>query len=284
MLKCGLHPCPSKCHQLSDHSKMPCEAIVRSKCLKNHDQRFKCYEGPLPACKKCDKEADEAKRKQQQALETQRKQEAERATYERELREINEKIQAEMEATRHADDARQRQEVLEQKRRDLIQITTRNMKAAHAQQHMSPTSLPAPSVVSASTASSHAPSDVPTSTTAAASPPTPSHAPTSTAVATSFLAPLHTPPSSIALPSPNPSASELEWKRQKDFEGASNDAIDALMNLTGLEDVKAQVLAIKAKIDLSKRQSTTISDERFNVCMLGNPGTGMIATYATVHV
>ncbi|KAE9394090.1 P-loop containing nucleoside triphosphate hydrolase protein [Gymnopus androsaceus JB14] len=267
MLKCGLHACPSKCHQLSDHSKMSCEAVVQSKCPKNHVQNWKCSEGPLPSCKKCDKEAAEVRRKQQLALETQRKQDAERAVYEKELREIDEKIEAEMEAARYAEDARKRQEVLDQKRRDLDQITARVKPAFSA----APTSTVA-------TASSPAPSDA----TAPVPAPVPSNSPTPTAAepASSPAPASITPSISSAAPvtstpsSAQPSASELDWQHQKDFEGASNAAIDALVNLTGLEDVKAQVLAIKAKIDLVKRQNTSISDERFNVCMLGNPGTG----------
>jgi replication-associated recombination protein RarA len=46
------------------------------------------------------------------------------------------------------------------------------------------------------------------------------------------------------------------------------------MDMTGLEAVKAQVLKIKAKIDVTKRQNTSLKDERFNVVLLGNPGTG----------
>ena len=46
------------------------------------------------------------------------------------------------------------------------------------------------------------------------------------------------------------------------------------MDMVGLEGVKSQVLGIKAKIDVSLRQGTDVKDERFNVSLLGNPGTG----------
>lgn len=59
------------------------------------------------------------------------------------------------------------------------------------------------------------------------------------------------------------------------MEGAVNDAIDAIMDMTGLEKVKQQVLSIKAKVDTALRQGTSLKGERFNVVMLGNPGTGM---------
>ena len=80
---------------------------------------------------------------------------------------------------------------------------------------------------------------------------------------------------------PNPdskhekSESEKEWERQKDIEGASNDAIDSLMGLTGLESVKNKFLDIKAKIETVARQAVSMKKERMGVLMLGNPGTGL---------
>jgi hypothetical protein len=65
------------------------------------------------------------------------------------------------------------------------------------------------------------------------------------------------------------------WQRQKDLEGADNEAIDAIMEMIGLEEVKSQVLDIKAKIDTAVRQNASLKDERFNITFLGNPGTGI---------
>ena len=70
------------------------------------------------------------------------------------------------------------------------------------------------------------------------------------------------------------SESEAEWKRRKDIEGTRNDAIDAVMKMTGLESVKAQLLRIKSKIDTAQRQNASLKGERFNTVFLGNPGTG----------
>lgn len=82
-------------------------------------------------------------------------------------------------------------------------------------------------------------------------------------------------PNSMELSEAKPSSpSEIEWDRQKRVENASNDAIDSLMKMTGLEKVKAQVLKIKARIDLALRQNADMKDERFGIVLLGNPGTG----------
>jgi hypothetical protein len=70
------------------------------------------------------------------------------------------------------------------------------------------------------------------------------------------------------------SPSEVEWERQKRVENASNDAIDAIMKLTGLEQVKEKILDIKAKIETLARQGTDMKKERLGIVMLGNPGTG----------
>ncbi|KAL8670572.1 MAG: hypothetical protein Q9168_004900 [Polycauliona sp. 1 TL-2023] len=70
------------------------------------------------------------------------------------------------------------------------------------------------------------------------------------------------------------SESRNDWEHQKQVENAANDAIDEIMDLVGLEDIKSQVLRIKAKIDTSKRQQSDVKKERFNAAFLGNPGTG----------
>ena len=72
------------------------------------------------------------------------------------------------------------------------------------------------------------------------------------------------------------SPAKEEWESQKQMENASNVAIDAVMDMVGLEEVKSQILKIKAKIDASVRQSSDIKEDRLNVAFLGNPGTGML--------
>jgi DNA repair exonuclease SbcCD ATPase subunit len=73
----------------------------------------------------------------------------------------------------------------------------------------------------------------------------------------------------------NESHSKTEWQRQKDQENAHNPAIDKIMEMIGLEDVKAQVLRIKAKVETSIRQGTDLRKERLGLVLLGNPGTGI---------
>lgn len=77
------------------------------------------------------------------------------------------------------------------------------------------------------------------------------------------------------------SAARDDWEYQKRVDSASNEAIDEIMDLVGLEDVKSQVLRIKAKIDTSKRQHSDVKKERFSAAFLGNPGTGEYSSSIT---
>ncbi|RAH47333.1 P-loop containing nucleoside triphosphate hydrolase protein [Aspergillus brunneoviolaceus CBS 621.78] len=65
-----------------------------------------------------------------------------------------------------------------------------------------------------------------------------------------------------------------EWQRQKQDESQSNEALDTLMDMIGLESVKESFLGIKAKVDVVVRQGASLVAERFGAALLGNPGTG----------
>jgi DNA replication protein DnaC len=73
-----------------------------------------------------------------------------------------------------------------------------------------------------------------------------------------------------------------EWEHLKRMEGATNEHLDKLMAMIGLENVKAAFLEIKAKVDITVRQGTSLTKERFGTSLLGNPGTGK-TTVARVY-
>ena len=50
------------------------------------------------------------------------------------------------------------------------------------------------------------------------------------------------------------------------------------MDLAGLEDVKAEVLSIKTKIETVARQGSDMKKEKLGVVMLGNPGSGELCS------
>jgi hypothetical protein len=55
--------------------------------------------------------------------------------------------------------------------------------------------------------------------------------------------------------SPSSPARE-EWDRQKTIDGDHNKAIDEIMNMIGLDEVKSKFLSIKTKVDTGVRQGS----------------------------
>jgi hypothetical protein len=72
----------------------------------------------------------------------------------------------------------------------------------------------------------------------------------------------------------SPGTAKYEWDLLKQLEGAKSEPLDKLMDMIGLEDVKKQFLSIKSKVDALARQNASLTDERFSISLLGNPGTG----------
>ena len=107
LLSCG-HTCPSKCHQISDHSKMPCEAVVYGKCPIGHPSSRKCKE-PQKPCAKCEAIRKAAERKAKTDLE-----------HARAIADLDMQIERERAAVRQAHDAEVKANPLAQKQNDLI--------------------------------------------------------------------------------------------------------------------------------------------------------------------
>lgn len=70
------------------------------------------------------------------------------------------------------------------------------------------------------------------------------------------------------------SPARLEWLRQKKVEHADNEHLDRLMSLPGLEEAKAMFLHAKAKFQAATRRETNLKKDNFDVCFIGNQGTG----------
>ncbi|KAG6891611.1 hypothetical protein C0992_002650 [Termitomyces sp. T32_za158] len=257
---CGLHDCPSKCHLTYDHTKAQCQYTFESRCPKGHLQIWKCYETPPTLCKKCQREADLAEKKRQRDYELQQKREAEELAHKREMDELNEAIAHQDQISKDARLSLERSVALQQKKKDLENATSRAkdaMVSAPSVNKISPPSMmTSPPVLPAMPVVTPQDKD-PTSKISQPQVP---------------LQPITKPKQSLTPLDPSPS--QIEWKRQKDIEGASNDAIDEIMAMTGLEEVKKEVLTIKALIDTKKRQGTSFDKERLNTALLGNPGTG----------
>ncbi|EKG10223.1 CbxX/CfqX [Macrophomina phaseolina MS6] len=254
-LNCGVHDCPSRCHQLSDHSNIKCNVVMHDKCPQKHKLSWRCFAGRPSFCTICEDDAREKAKKMQRDLDLEERRRAKQKAYAQELAEIQDEIDHQRMLRRDETEQQERQRVLQQHRRDLAELKNAPVSAKNTTQRTKPSTVP--------------------------SQPNKSHTP-SAASLTSSTSTLQDPPprkdshqqkgkGQWKLPE---SKARQEWEEQKNLEGASNSALDELMAMIGLENVKAQFLDIKEKIDVAIRQNIDMKHERFGAALLGNPGTG----------
>ncbi|KAG1717605.1 P-loop containing nucleoside triphosphate hydrolase protein [Suillus lakei] len=297
MLNCGTHPCPLKCHQISDHSQMPCQHPYSGTCPTNHKLKWKCHQPKPDPCPVCVEEAERAEEKRQRKLEMKQKLEEEelqrqiqreQEQLEHDLRmvELDAKFKAEMDAIADAQVAQQRANVLKQKVTEIEAARANAQKAAaNAQAHADAarsassraTNPVPPAPPSNSQSNIPPPNPTPPSSPSPPPKPQPRTKPSTTQTPSNSKQPgsqQPRPSSTSPMNAVPTSAAHQDWLHQKQVNSEKNSAIDGIMELTGLEDVKAQVLRIKAHIDLMKRQGVPLNKERLNLVLLGNPGTG----------
>lgn len=131
MLRCGIHKCPSKCHQISDHSKMSCETVMISNCSgpKTHVQQWKCHKGPPLTCVKCERERKATEKKQQEDFARRERLNEEQRLHDQKIAEIDAEIARLRDQTRNVQIAEERQAALEQKMKDLELAKTQTLTA-----------------------------------------------------------------------------------------------------------------------------------------------------------
>ena len=204
------------------------------------------------------------RRQQEKVFEEQQKLEAERLEHARQMALVQEQIDTVIKAQREGQLSMERHDALEQRKADLVKALTRFSEAQ---------ARPLASGLTSTIAGSTVPVEstrISTEISAGSSNKESSEA-VDRAAATKRAQLGDSAPALIV----QKSSSEEEWQRQKDVEGASNEALDQIMEMIGLEEVKTQMLRIKSRIDTTIRQGTNVKDERFNIALLGNPGTGM---------
>lgn len=248
---------------------MQCEHILNDVCSNGHTLNWKCFQGRPPVCKRCEKEVKLAEEKRQRDFADKERRDAEEREHARNIAKLEEEYEQQTRLLRDRQLAEERANAIQQKQQDLASITALTAKAPRT-----------------STAASVVPDNggAPTATANGAASTLPTSADALPAPSIHHSIPPPTPTSTVeqiqqvttgSEPSSTPtSGAEQEWERQKVMEGASDPSIDAIMSMTGLEAVKKQVLQIKGKVDVTKRQNTSLKNERFNIVLLGNPGTG----------
>ncbi|CAP79814.1 Pc12g01870 [Penicillium rubens Wisconsin 54-1255] len=251
MLSCGKHECPSKCHQLSDHSQMNCTKIVKLKCTRNHSLSLPCSQVKR-VCRFCVKEDAAKERRRQRELELEKTRQLKQNEYASKLAEAQEEANYLKRLRKDESDEVQRANVLEQYRQ-VIEDLKNPLKTTTTS--IEPEFDDAP------------------------------HLATSDITETGRL-PLHEgrvqghgndhrnePGSLNQMPNKKVSIAQTQWLHDKMFHNSQSPEVDKLMDMIGIESVKEKFLAIKGKVDISIRQNVDITD-RFGTVLLGNPGTG----------
>src|ERR1700722_5784187 len=122
ILNCGIHSCPSKCHQISDHSKMACTYIMEYTCPAGHRQSWKCHKGPPLICLKCERDKVIAEKKKQEDFALQKKRDEDQQKHTQQINEFDAKIKRKRDALRDAQIAEERKQVILQKEKDLKDV------------------------------------------------------------------------------------------------------------------------------------------------------------------
>ena len=228
---------------------MECHKFVESVCSRSHRLSRPCFKKDF-TCRVCEAEdhRQEMKRQRDHKLEIER--EIKQKEYARQLTELQDEIAHERRMLRLRSEQDEREKVLRQHQQDL-----ENLRDTVKRTNDASIKGPSPTIA------------VDLASTIAAT-----HDATMSCAPNTDQTPAKDQ-NKAGLDNWNSSAGR-EWEHQKDFEGAHNEALDSLMAMVGLEDVKDKFLSIKSRIDTGIRQNIDMKEERFGAALLGNPGTG----------
>lgn len=234
VLSCGIHTCQRRCHRVADHSNIICHQTVTRECDKQHEYKVRC--GDCNArCRACVQEEADIKRRTKRDFDLEKDRLAKQAKYRQELQDVQDEIQHLKRQDKYQRETEDQTRTLEQQRADLAALR----KTKERQESMKKTQQAAKARTSKGGSSS-------SEKTAGKD----------------------------AVASAKPGSARYEWECLKRDELASNDILDTLMGMIGLESVKMAFLGIKSTVDTAIRQSVSTQNERFGCSLLGNPGTG----------
>jgi DNA repair exonuclease SbcCD ATPase subunit len=218
MLNCNVHSCPSRCHQLQDHSKMECKAVIASVCPNGHKVTRECHDKAAAICRKCEAVARAAEKRRERDHKLDQERSIKQEAYARKLAEIEDEIEHEKRLSKNRAEEADRQNAILQKKQDLANLKARNSKA-----------LPNAAAANPSAPINKTGGDTLESRTSSSSPPQ-SMSSSDGNANNSGTTPSEPEPSSSDW---SISDAKEDWDRQKQCEGAENEAMDSLMAMIG---------------------------------------------------
>ena len=230
---------------------MACLEIMRDRCPKQHKLTWRCSKLRPASCPTCDAEASALAKRQEADAHLDQVRQQKQEAYARQLAEIQDRIDRSLREVQEQNEDEERKAALRQRQKDLENVLRRFERVKRQKQATQATpNLQMPgSFEQESTAEATGDNVDPEYNTS--------------------------PPDDDDHGAPElSSAARDDWEHQKEMEGATNEHLDELMAMIGLENVKAAFLEIKAKVDLTVRQGISLAKERFGASLLGNPGTG----------
>ncbi|KAK0737339.1 P-loop containing nucleoside triphosphate hydrolase protein [Apiosordaria backusii] len=234
LLKCGVHKCRSRCHRIDDHTKAECNQLITRVCARQHKAKVRCGR-QNEGCVHCIKEDQEMERKAKRDLKLEEDRKAREEAYTRTLKEIQDEIEHQKRVNKYHAEERHRSETIEQQKADLEALKEAEIKLRQQNKQRAEAQ---------------------------------SRSKAASASQTAKKAPINASEDWS-------SDARAEWEFLKESEpGTYSKALDELMSMIGLEDVKQEFLNIKSKVDTALRQDVSLAKERFSCSMLGNPGTG----------
>jgi hypothetical protein len=218
ILNCNVHTCPSRCHQLQDHSKMECKAVIASVCPIGHKVTRKCHDKAAAICRKCEAAARAAEKRRQRDHKLDQERSIKQEAYARTLAEIEDEIEHEKRLSKNRTEEADRRNAMLQKKQDLANLRVRNAKALSDAAATNPS---APINKTGGDASE---------SRSSSNPPQQSESSSDGNTNTSGTTSSESEPSQSNW---STSDAKEDWNRQKQYKGAENEAMDSLMAMIG---------------------------------------------------
>lgn len=229
---------------MRDHSKVGCTELIEKTCDRGHKTRVHCG-NQARTCAHCVKEDADTRRRAQRDLDLEKKRRAAQAAYERERDQVRDELDHERRQMKYEAEEAENKKTLESEKSALKQVkelryNTRKQKARAERQALEAQQAQNKREEEAKKAEIEEEKSV-----------------GQTEKAWHEL-----------------ETAKEEWEYMKTHDGESSAPLDALMEMIGLESVKAQFLGTKSRVDTTVNQGVSLTEERFSCSLLGNPGTG----------